>query len=393
MSDAACHDSRTFGSDKAEIHGSKSGKNMASGKVSISRVLIEGEYRFRVNYSENGKRKRKVCESKAKAEAEAQRIRKDSAQVGSGWLDVPPQDRQKLLEIWRQTGGNISTIKAHQVESRTLSKTIAELISAKESAGRDAGYRDSLKLVLNQFASGREAVSVDAITLSDVEMFLNSKSLAYRSTLRSRISTLFNFCVRRGYCIKNPCDQLEPVTYQKPPPQIFTPKQLEKALEWLTGNPRGMTWFVLTALCGLRPEEAQKTERAKIQCLAGHIIVDVQTTKVRERRVVTPMPEAMRWLRRSLKYGGEIPLPDQFKTRLVRRLRHKLGFERWPKDITRHTAASIWLARVKSAAEVAEQLGNSEKVLKRDYKALVTQKLLDEYLGVITPPPSYRRPK
>lgn len=34
-----------------------------------------------------------------------------------------------------------------------------------------------------------------------------------------------------------------------------------------------------------------------------------------------------------------------------------------------------------------------EKLMKRDYKALVTQKLLDEYLGVITPPPSYRRPK
>ena len=94
------------------------------------------------------------------------------------------------------------------------------------------------------------------------------------------------------------------------------------------------------------------------------------------------MDEAMEWLRYALNFG-DTPLPDQFKRRLIRKLRSALGFERWPKDITRHTAASIWLARVRSSAEVAEQLGNSERVLKRDYKALVTPDNLKEYLLVL----------
>ena len=196
--------------------------------------------------------------------------------------------------------------------------------------------------------------------------------------------------MRRGYIEKNPCSQLEPVTYHKPPPQIFTPEQLKAALDWLQKNPRGSIWFVLTALCGLRPEEAQKTERKNIHAKDGIIIIENQTTKVRERRVVKPMDEAMEWLRYALKVG-ETPLPDQFKRRLIHRLRDVLGFERWPKDITRHTAASIWLARIKSASEVAEQLGNSERVLKRDYKALVTPQMLSEFLKAIKPPSKPRR--
>jgi hypothetical protein len=38
----------------------------------------------------------------------------------------------------------------------------------------------------------------------------------------------------------------------------------------------------------------------------------------------------------------------------VTALRETLGFTRWPKDVTRHTAASYWLAEVQNAPAVAE---------------------------------------
>lgn len=311
-------------------------------------------------------------------------------QTGKAWADLPAHERSQMISAWGEAkakGLNIGELITQRPDSSVTSKTIKdvikELLATKTAAGRVAEYLKVLKIVLNQFSKGIEEQMIDTIQVGHIESFLDSKSLASRSTNRSRISTLFKFAVRRGYCIKNPCEQLESVTYHKPPPQIFTPEQLAAALKWLTENPRGLTWFVLTTLCGLRPEEAQKTTRDRIQCLAGHVIVDKQTTKVRERRVVTPMPEAMKWLRRSLKYGGETPITKQFKKRLILRLRKVIGFKKWPKDITRHTAASIWLARIKSAAEVAEQLGNSEKVLKKDYKALLTQDMLTKLLAVI----------
>jgi len=275
--------------------------------------------------------------------------------------------------------------------SKALADVIAELIQTKEKAGRASGYTKSLGQVLKQFARGRERLRVDLVTLADVEAFLESKLLASRSTHRARLSTLFKFALRRGYMAENPCTKLEATTYHQPPPRIFTPGELRTLLEWFIVNPKGFTWFVLTTLCGLRPEESQRTVRKAIQLKDGHIVVSAQTTKVRQRRIVTPMPEAMQWLRISLNLGGRIPLHEQSKKRLLKKLRAILGWKSWPKDVTRHTAASIWLARVRSAAEVAEQLGNSESVLKRNYKALITARQLEAYLEVLnsvklTPP-------
>jgi integrase len=323
-------------------------------------------------------------------EVEAARVRSEFDSVGDSWLALPASERSRLIEAWENAKLNgvdlLSAANEKQPQSITskgIGVVVGDLCAAKLAAGRSKEYVNQLRIVLCQFARGRESLPVDRVSLADVESFLNSRSLAYRSTLRSRISTLFKFAMRRGCRSDNPCARLEPVTYHKPSPQIFTPEQLKTCLDWLRKNPRGLTWFVLTTLCGLRPDEARKTERENIHCLSGHIIVDAQTTKVRERRVVTPMPEAMKWLRRSLKYGGETPLPKQFKRRLIHSLRDVLGLKTWPKDITRHTAASIWLAEKQSAAFVAEQLGNSERVLKRDYKALVTPQTLAQFLEAI----------
>jgi integrase len=246
--------------------------------------------------------------------------------------------------------------------------------------------------VLNQFARGRETVPIDKFTLADVEKFLDSKSLQYRATVRGKLSTLFNFCVRRGYRLDNPCSRLEPIKVTKAPPQIFTVKQFATAAEWFKSDqPKGLSWFALATLCGLRPEEAEKTTEADIHFKEGFVKVEAQTTKVRQRRVVYPKPEAMAFLEWSLKNGGVLPIGKAARMKIISGrkskypgLRHALDFTAWPKDITRHTAASYWLASDGSAAHVADMLGNSERVLKRDYKALVTRAEAVEFWRAVT---------
>jgi len=209
---------------------------------------------------------------------------------------------------------------------------------------------------------------------------------------------LFKFSVRRGYRASNPCEALEPVTYHKPPPQVFTADQFKTAVKWLRENAKhGLAWFALSTVCGLRPEEAEKTTEAEINFKEGFIRVESQTTKIRQRRVVYPKAEAMKFLKWSLDKGGKLPIDSQVKKRMLagmlwkskgeskRRtgLRKALGFDKWPKDITRHTAASYWLASDGSAAHVSEMLGHSERTLKKHYKALVTKKQAEEFWGVV----------
>lgn len=358
---------------------------MATQTVSVTKVTIRGGFRYRVNYVSGGKRVRQLFDSKSQAEAEAVRVREAFAAFGASWLTLPASERSSLIQAWQRAKSNgvdlleLASVKRSAGASVTLEAAVTELCAAKKNAGRAGDYVNSLRLVLKKFIRGRETLKADAVTLSDVEAFLDAHSLAYRSTLRARISTLFKFAVRRGYCPGNPCGQLEPVTYNKPSPSVFTPEQARICLDWLRLNPRGMVWFVLTTFCGLRPDEARKTARESIDLDAGTVTVDSQTTKVRQRRIVTPMDEAMRLLREALDLGGKTPIPKEFKRRLIYRLRTVLDLDKWPKDITRHSAASYWLSVKPDAAFVAEQLGNSESVLKRDYKALVTKSKASEF--------------
>lgn len=351
-------------------------------KVAVHPWQLRGKRVWVVRRMENGKRKCSFFDSRTSADAEASRLRAQLADNGAIWCSLPADERTRLMQAYAESKRLGVDINAalHAAKSQptngdgpALSVVIAELVDAKTKSGRAKDYTSNLTLLLGQFAAGRESLPVGKVALACVESFLDGKSLASRSTLRARLSTLFKFAVRRGYRTDNPCARLEAVTYVKPPPQVFTSKQFAKAVRWLTKHaPRGLPWFALSTLCGLRPEEAEKTRRADINFKEGFIRIEAQTTKVRQRRIVYPRVEAMTFLQWAVK-RGKLPIPSVTRRRIVRDLRSTLGFKSWPKDITRHTAASYWLADDGSAATVAKMLGNSESILNRDYKALVTR--------------------
>lgn len=362
-------------------------------RVTVSKVKVHGEPRYRVNYTQGGKRKRQLCKSKAVAEAEAARLRSEITQTGTAWNALPAADRSKLMDAWtqaRKAGVDLSTViqgatngNGNGLKERSLQDVLSDLLTAKKAAGRAEDYRTVLELTLNQFVKGRETLPIHKVTLGDVERFLDGKTLASRSTNRARLSTMFKFALRRGHVHENPCARLEAVTYDTPSPVIFTRSQFARCVLCLRRHPRAFAWFVLTTLCGLRPEEATQTTRRAINLDGGTVIVDGQTSKVRQRRVVTPRAEAVVMLGRALDLGAELPIPDQLRKRTIHRLRRVLHWKTWPKDVTRHTAASYWLASTRNADFVADQLGHSAKTLKRNYAALVTPAQAEDFWSLV----------
>jgi integrase len=217
---------------------------------------------------------------------------------------------------------------------------------------------------------------VASVALLDIERWLETKNPAGRSTFKARLSTLFAFARRRRYHRENPCDAIEASTTVRATPSIMTVRQTARCLVSLRrGYPRGLAWFVLSTLCGLRPEEAERTTWSAIQLdtVEAHVRIDAQTSKIRLRRIVTPLPAAVTWLKIARDLGSELPLTRQVRRRTIRRLRDVLGWKVWPKDITRHTAASYWLALDGNPLNIAEQLGHSVAQLKTHYRALVTR--------------------
>ena len=366
-------------------------------RITIGKRRVRGKTLWSVNRRENGKRKRTFFKSKLLAQAEAASLQVQVDTTGSVWVSLSHKERNDLLTAYREARERgidllqlVLSAKSATVEPKILSLVIDELIAVKERAGKSRDYINSLRSVFGQFVRFCDKKKFHEVGLTEVERYIESKDIASRTTLRARLSTLFRFGVRRGYRPDNPCARLETVARVKPPPTIFTPAQFKKAFAGLRNSFKANThaayfdykhalaWFVLTTCCGLRPDEARKTERQHIDFKEGWVKVESQTTKVRQRRVVYPKPEAMSLLQSVIEYG-QMPMNLEAKKRAQHHARAALGFKVWPKDITRHTAASYWLASDGSAAHVSEMLGNSEGVLKRDYKAVVTRVQAEEF--------------
>jgi integrase len=168
------------------------------------------------------------------------------------------------------------------------------------------------------------------------------------------------------------------------PAVILSIPQHTAALRSLRKRPRAMAWYVLSCLCGLRPDEARQTRWQDIELCGDSSLVRVeaQTSKQQQRRVVYPHPVAVQWLRQAKKLGAELPLTQLALTRAQRALRKATGLPRWTQSITRHTASAYWTAVTQNAPAVAEACGHDIRTMKRHYWAVVTKEVARRFWSI-----------
>ena len=365
------------------------------GKVTVRSTLLRGKSVWVVDRRVGGIRERSFFGSKAEADQLAKEVQKDMQEIAEAWRDLTVDEKIRLVLVHRESQRRnldlLKVVTTYQAEppkepestAPTLKVALSQLGSAKLESGRARRYVDHLDSCLRRFTKGREEAKIDRVTSAEVNLFLEDIPPKSRPHFRAMISTLFSFALRKRWVAENPVEKVERVKRVEKPPAVFTPKQLETCLKWLCQErPRALAWFVLTTLCGLRPEEATQTRWDQIQLAEGLVVVEAQTSKVRRRRIVYPQPSALEWLRFAQRNGSDLPLHQEARRRAYRGMREALGWKDWPKDITRHSAASYWLAECGSAERVATMLGHSLDMLHRHYKALVTRDQASAYWGI-----------
>ncbi len=261
---------------------------------------------------------------------------------------------------------------------------IDEVIESKKLAALRKNYVRHLEFCLKGFARGREEMPIDEFNKATIEQWLTVRKYrpAMRKSALSRISTLFSYAVAQDYIPSNPCKKIQRPTIEQVAPTILTVERARHALNWTRANePRFLGWLVLALLAGLRPEEADKIHPSDISVNRGTVRVDAKSSKVRQRRIVHLKPSALTWLKAALSESW-LPLAQATRRRYVRRLRATLGFDAWPKDVLRHSAASYWLAEDQDAGMVAAELGNSVGVLLKHYKELVYREQASEFWAI-----------
>lgn len=351
-----------------------------------------------------GKRVQKQFPTKAAAESFLAAKRTERADGGASVLAFSDSDRLRFSVLSAKlalAGGAITLERA--VESflagqpkrvKALSEAIAECVVAKRSANRRPRYVEGLETYLQAFARGRESMPVHEIATADVETWFVARG-ERNGTLASnlgRLSALFSLCVRRGYCPVNPCDAVERVRVEVKPPEVLSVSDCERVLLACVANkPRLLAYVALGLFAGVRPEEMEKLKWADVDLENRRVVIGSDVSKVRRRRITELSENAVAWLKLCPDRSGMlITWKGDRRKKILRALRalRAATAERefhgpkgwtvlrepvpWCQDILRHTAASHLMARDKDAARVADQLGNSPRVLLTNYRALVT---------------------
>lgn len=258
-----------------------------------------------------------------------------------------------------------------------MSDAITLFLRSKQTSNFRPAYVTSLKQYLALFAKGREHVPITDITTEDIEAWFASRREApsSQSANLGRLSALFSWCKRRRYITENPCDFIERVRIDRSAPEILTVDQMRKCLEFcITNKPRLLLWFVLAGMVGIRRDELLKLPKDAVKKKLSErmIVIDAAASKVRRRRIVELTEWQSAWIQFAISQpDAELPLPDSYVIKSLRRLRVVLGLDEWPQDILRHTALSHTLAEIKDVGKVAMWSGNSPKILLTHYNGLV----------------------
>lgn len=281
---------------------------------------------------------------------------------------------QRLLRLQAEINDLLAAAQGAGAAAVTLGEAIAQMMAAKQSAGRRPQYLTSVRQYLALFAAGREGLPLACLSTGDIEAWFaerREKPVTRASNL-GRLAALFSFGVRRGWILRSPCDAVERVRIERTPPRILTPAECAELLRacWRR-QPRLLPVIVLGLFAGMRPTEIAKLDWGAVNFAQRLIRVDAQISKVRMIRWVPVCGRLESWLLLCPERRGPVSPRAVTLRRGHRRLRELLGWERWPQDIIRHTAASYLLATLKDAQRVSLDLGNSPKILLNHYNNLV----------------------
>lgn len=257
--------------------------------------------------------------------------------------------------------------------SVSLADAVRQLLGAKRAANRRPKTLVSMGVQLRHFTSfchGLGVTTVNGITRQVVEQYMGgSKSPVDANNRLRRVSVLCSFAVRRDWLPANPCSRVEAPTIDRKPPAIWSVKQCKLALETVHKCHRPM--MVLGLFVGLRPAEVERLDWSNVRLDATPpvVVVDTAASKIRQRRIVPLQQAAVAWLRLDALQTGPICCP-QSSTRMRMNAR-RAGLQCTP-DVLRHTYASMRYASGIAAAQLSQEMGNSEAVLMRHYREIVS---------------------
>lgn len=313
-----------------------------------------GDGRWRWHSRRGGKRvlnaAKELSDAKARAKEQLALLRDGRSQLGS----LDPALLSEFL-AW----------KGQRAESPPIAE--AARLYVKHLTERKVQTR-IIEADITHFAAKHPGPIAD-VTAESVKLHLDSLGVGPRrhNNVRQTLVSFFIWARKQGYLPDTMTAPQRthalPVPKKRPP--IYTPPEFRALLAAVPQE-----WRLPLAICGLaglRTCEAEKLLWREVKLGKKLIEVLPENAKNTGRRRLVPIhPALMTWLRRADFDPDDHVCPQGIRIdNLAKRVKRK-GVA-WVKNGLRHSYGSYRCAVVKSAAQVALEMGNSEGVVRSNY--------------------------
>ena len=384
----------------------------------IRKVKIGGKKFYQVNVpNPTGKRpKRKTFASESDAETYLESAITQKENFGAAAFsmsDTLRTDATKAAEILAGTGKSLVDAARHYREFLDRAKSgkpIREAVDAFIESRKKMSdeYVNTIRPRLIHFATIAGGKTTSEIGTDDISKFLSSLEAAPRTVAHywTQLSTLFNFCLARKWCMENPVKGVPMPKFSTPEPEILTPAEAATLLDACDTDI--LPGLVLAMFCGLRQSEIERLDWAAVDLKEGIVTIGAGIAKTNSRRIVAIPKNAKSWLAPYASRKGKIWPEDDYARNLWNLTRIRAGYgpffstraavnkaqndpktnqprkdlKQWPANALRHSAISYRVAKERDLAKIAYESGNSPKVIQQHYNGLAKPAAAQKFFSI-----------
>jgi len=287
-------------------------------------------------------------------------------------------------------------LKRHPLggRGRAFATVVAEVVEKKKAGDRSPTYVQDLAWKLKTFETAYPGRHIAGHTTEEVEAFLASHKwspVTQRSFVQA-LNVVFNYAVKRGYRLDNPCEKLELPRVIRKEPVIFTVEQVQQAMALTLTTPdllECLPYVAIGTFAGVRPQEIERLDWRQVSFESKTITILAPDAKNRSRRVVDMSPNLIAWLAPIAQRDGDV-FPYLIRNGRSR-MRRAMGLAKWPHDVMRHSFGSYHFAKHRSEHETVFQMGHGKDtdVFFSHYRALVQPEAADAFWNIF-PPASHK---
>jgi len=263
--------------------------------------------------------------------------------------------------------------------SVSLGKLFEVFMEAKKQDGISAKYLADLRSKLGRFvAAFPEKLACD-LTTPELEEWIRGLKVGAvsRESYRRNIGVMLEFGRRRRLLRENPASDIKIARKPEGEVTILTHREVVRLLQECASEM--VPYIAICAFAGLRPTEAAKLDWKDINLETAQIEVKARHAKTRRHRLVPIQPNLLAWLTIYRKEAGRIG----FSRRKFREAYARAGFAEWPLDVLRHSFGTYRLPILKSAEELALEMGNSPDVIFRHYRRAMNKATATAFFDVM----------